>query len=406
MELLVQILIVGGLLMAGVFVIGMVQGIIDGFRGESGGTMGPLELRIQQVHQQNEEDGSSFPAFQVEMRGVVEVPQENCPVQFVLHAFDGEGDQAQPVLCPIDELQEENSIAFEWRSDVLNWQGSGGFSVWTPVFSIARELLTFPKKGRCRLTFQIWVVSADDPPRFELGSPVSARHTVYAVAHASRDFVNLGEGYTEQEENRRSTRGLIVELGLHVAGTDGEVASTEARVVKEWMAKALSIFPEAERAEEKSALEGVARAAYSRAAKGQSKLGNIIERMNRVALVQEKYEALELCMDVMAADGVADRSEVEEIDLIARALEIDADTYRKLREQRFAKLDDLGEIGGDFEEMLGVTRNMSSEQIKQQLVAEYRKWNSRASHSDVKVRSRASEMLLLIGEARKKLLDG
>jgi hypothetical protein len=40
--------------------------------------------------------------------------------------------------------------------------------------------------------------------------------------------------------------------------------------------------------------------------------------------------------------------------------------------------------------------------VKRHLAAEYRKWNSRVSHSDEKIRARAKEMLLVIGEARAK----
>ena len=52
--------------------------------------------------------------------------------------------------------------------------------------------------------------------------------------------------------------------------------------------------------------------------------------------------------------------------------------------------------------ILGITPGMPPAEIKKVLAAEFRKWNSRASHSDRKVREQASEMLELIANARKR----
>jgi hypothetical protein len=94
--------------------------------------------------------------------------------------------------------------------------------------------------------------------------------------------------------------------------------------------------------------------------------------------------------------------EMKILDRIARMLQVDPKTYRSLREQRIAKLSDVGEVAGNLNTMLGITPDMSPEEVKRHLMAEYRKWNSRVSHSDEKIRARAKEMLLVIGEARAK----
>ena len=56
--------------------------------------------------------------------------------------------------------------------------------------------------------------------------------------------------------------------------------------------------------------------------------------------------------------------------------------------------------------MIGITADMTPDDIRTHLSSEYRKWNSRVAHGDEKIRARAEQMLLLIGEARSKFVDG
>lgn len=392
----------------GIVVTLVVLGLIGHFFGDDEGSSSAsseLKLRVREINEKNEQTGYVYPAFEVQVRGSVPVPHDQCPVQFRLHLYDGPEDGLQPVLCSLQDLQEAQTQAFEWRSDTFAMPFHNGLDDWTTMISIPKEVLVFPAKGERRVGFQFSVVAAENPPQFQYGFTDGTTGMMYAVCSTNRTFDNQEEGYEDGEENRRVAMNTAIELSLHMAALGGEVGRPEAEVVKGWMAQAVENFPEEQRKEQKAELGAVAKRAFNAAVNGETDLAEIVRRMNDAAAVQEKYNALELCLEVMAADGKAEAQEMEALDRIANMLRVDIKTYHELREQRIAKLTDVGEVSGNLNTMLGITGDMSPEEVKKHLTAQYRKWNSRVSHSDEKVRKRASEMLLLIGEARAKFVD-
>ncbi|MHC4708889.1 MAG: tellurite resistance TerB family protein [Planctomycetota bacterium] len=364
-----------------------------------------IQIRVRDVMEINPETGGRYPAFAVDVRGSVSVPHDQCPVEFRLHLFDGEGGDLFPVLSMFDGLQEVDTFAFEWRGDPTPIPLYNRVVEWTTMVSVPKEILVFPKKGARRLNFQLCAISPTNPPQFQLGFTDGTTGVGYDIAHASRPYNNTEPGYEEADANRRVTVQLTTELALHLAAVDNDLSAPETAVVKDWMKKALSMVPEESRKEEKEIFVEATRASYANAKDGKSDLIDIIGRMNEVAAKHEKYEALELCMDVMAADGRVDPEEMKEIDRIATLLQLDPKTYRELREQRLARVGDVSGISENLTAMLGITANMRPEDIQKHLINEYRKWNSRVNHPDEKIRKRAEEMLLLIGEVRAKYVD-
>jgi len=393
----------------GIVVCLFVLGLIGHFAGdgdgggviETGG-VGELAVRVKDTVETNESNGYTYPALAIQVKGHIPVPHDACPVALRLHIFDGPQDDMKPVLCTIEDLQEQHTQAFEWRGDPCPIPFHNGIPNWETFISIPREVLVFPARGERRVSFQFCVVAPTDVPRFQFGFTDGTTGTTYAMAHCTRSVSNEDEGYQDGPENRRAALYVTPELALHVAAVGGSVGKDETRVIKDWMRKAMAMVPEEDRKEEKEAFRQQVNAAYKRVTAGDANVGEVIARMNGVASLQEKYEALELCMDVMAADGKAEASEMKILDRISRMLQIDPKTYHSLREQRIAKLSDVGEVAGNLNTMLGLTPDMSPEDVKRHLTAEYRKWNSRVSHSDEKVRERAKQMLLVIGEARAK----
>ena len=359
---------------------------------------------MKDVIETNEENGNTYPALAIQVKGHIPVPHDACPVAFRLHIFDGPEMDLKPVLCGIEELQELQTQVFEWRGDPVAIPFHNGVPNWETMLAIPKETLVFPARGERRVTFQFCVVAPGDVPQFEGGFTDGTTGTTYALVQSTRSISNEEEGYEDGAENRRAIMNMTPELALHVAAVGGSVGEAETKAIKSWMTEAMAGIPEESQKEEKEHFRQTVNAAYKRVTAGDANVEEVVGRMNAIASLQEKYEALELCMDVMAADGKAEAREMKILDRIARMLQVDPKTYRSLCEQRIAKLSDVGEIAGNLNTMLGITADMSPEELKRHLTAEYRKWNSRVSHSDEKIRARAKEMLLMIGEARAKFI--
>ena len=118
-----------------------------------------------------------------------------------------------------------------------------------------------------------------------------------------------------------------------------------------------------------------------------------------------KYELIELCMDVMKADGVADPSEMRELKRVANMIGLEEGRYSALLDKRLADVETIDVSNTEsLASILGITSSMSKEEIRKHLTKEYRKWKSRVSHDDEEIRNRATKMIEHIAEARKQYL--
>ena len=60
--------------------------------------------------------------------------------------------------------------------------------------------------------------------------------------------------------------------------------------------------------------------------------------MNEIADDRMKYQSIEFCLDIMAADGIADEGELEAVRKISESLGLDFDEVQKLKDLRLKDL--------------------------------------------------------------------
>ncbi|MFV0431121.1 MAG: hypothetical protein ACK5MJ_02955, partial [Alphaproteobacteria bacterium] len=110
-----------------------------------------------------------------------------------------------------------------------------------------------------------------------------------------------------------------------------------------------------------------------------------------------------LCFEVMAADGVADDSEMKVIRNIADALELDMDEVSKIRDKKIIHLSPDVSGQASIETILNIDPKWSNDKIKQHLRQEFQKWNNRLNTlEEGEERENAQHMLDMIADARKK----
>ena len=117
----------------------------------------------------------------------------------------------------------------------------------------------------------------------------------------------------------------------------------------------------------------------------------------------DKFDLIELCLDVMAADGEADKEELNQISKIADMVGVSYDEINKMKDKRFVKLNPNAASNASAEETLGIDPSWSKEKINAHILDQYSKWNGRLnSLPEGKERDNAQKMLDLIAKARKK----
>ena len=188
-----------------------------------------------------------------------------------------------------------------------------------------------------------------------------------------------------------------------VAMADGTLDDSEGNTLKQWVIKEIEHHGKEKQKVLKKLYNDAMREAYIEAREGELTLSDLTYRLNEIGDKTTKYEAIELCMEVMAADGVADASELNIIKKIAQSLGLDMDEVEKLRDQKIIGLNADVTDHASIEEILDIDPNLSIDQIKKRLRTEFQKWNNRLNTlPEGEERQNAQLMLDRIADARKK----
>ena len=204
-------------------------------------------------------------------------------------------------------------------------------------------------------------------------------------------------------EHRHESQALSIELGVAVAMADGGLDEREGLVLKKWIIRAITPFSEEMKSSLKAMYNDALRGAFEKAKQGKLNLHNLAARLNEIGEKRIKYEAIELCLEVMVADKRPDSNELRVIRDISRFLELDYDEIERIKDQKIIKVDSKFMGESQIEEILNIDPDWSKEETKRHLRKEFQKWNNRMNVlSEGDERDNAQKMLDLISQANRK----
>jgi tellurite resistance protein len=364
--------------------------------------MGPLELRV--VEGRLGDDGEGPLSHNLQVRGLFPITSP-CDVGFFTSVFDVTegGDRLVPVISIVDWLQEENGIAFQCRRQVGVARPDQGYASWVDIGILIPEGLQPPRSGRRKLLVIVRMVDMRSPPDITNGFRDEGDLVLW-YADETIEHTFESHGWEEASERRERAQALAIRIGVAVAMSDGELHEDEGQVLKDWMRRVLFFYDDDRRDQLKETFNTALRIGYERAQKGEQVLSELVSEMNEQGGKADKYEAVELCFDVMAADGVADEAELSLIRKLAEALDLDFDEVENMRDKKMVELDiSLSDQGG-LDEMLGIDRAWDADKRRRHLRQEFQKWNNRLNAlPEGEERENAQRMLDAIAEYRKTL---
>ncbi len=364
------------------------------------------ELQIRKVDFNFGEDNDGPHGIGIEIKGLIPVTH-GVELGFVTSVIDvTEENDSGPVLSELESFQEPESTAYCHVQQGGKIGPNQGFVSWARVGVVIPELL-YPSHGGLRkLKIILRLVDTNNMPDINLGfgSVSPSDHSGLIVARVlDYEFNYAGKGYLDAAEHRDEARALAIRLGIGIAIADGSLDDSEGNVIKHWVTKTIAPFGSSKREELKTLYNDAMRSAYADAKSGELTLGQVTQRLNEIAEEPQKYEAIELCFDVMAADGVADESELDSIRRIAESLELDYKEIESLHDKRLIELDVELDHQASLESIIGIEEDWSSDQIKSHIRVQYAKWNDRLNNlPEGRERENAQRMLNMISEARKK----
>ncbi len=412
MEFVYLILVLAGLSFAGMIIsaasktVGAVARSVVG-RGSFSDNMdfafkGMQELEIRFKDSYLGDGDDSLVTKEIEGRGLFPI-SNSTRIGFVTSVFDVTAKEWGPVLSAIEVFQEPTNIVYQNSMEVGQVSPNQGFVSWVRLGVVLPDILQPPYSGDRQLVAVLRMIDLDNEPSINLGRHQENDPGLLWTSSLKFQYNFLDKGYEEAAEHRDEARAIALKIGIAVAMADGSLDTSEGECLKEWIIRIIEAFSDDKRAELKRLYNEAMREAYADAKQGNLSLSPLTARLNEIGEKKLKYDAIELCFDVMAADGVADASEMKTIRKVADALGLNLDEIEKLRDRKIVGLRSSISDQASVEDLLGIEPTWDAELIKKQLRIEFQKWNNRINTLAAgEERDNAQKMLDAIAEARKK----
>jgi tellurite resistance protein len=361
--------------------------------------MKPLEVQIRD--DRLGDDGTGPLIKVIEAKGLFPVKSKT-QVGFVASVFDNSSGEFEPVISLLDSFQEPDNVIFQHLVPVGAVGADEGYVKWSRVGAVIPEALQPPSSGSREMAVLLRLIDLDNPPTITHGFH-DPEGKILGTWSFSFQHHYTEKGYQEAEEHRDEATAIAVKIGMAIAMSDGSLAEAEGDVLRTWVSRAIEPFSGEKREVLKGLYNDAMRSAYSQSSNHDLPLGPLVERLKEIGDSKSKYDAIELCFDVMAADGVADSQEMGTIRKLAEGLDLDIDEIAAMRDQKIVGLSSDVSSQASVEDLLGIGSDWEPERIRSHLRTEFQKWNDRLSAlPEGTERDNAQQMLDLIADARKK----
>jgi hypothetical protein len=210
-------------------------------------------------------------------------------------------------------------------------------------------------------------------------------------------------GWLDEAQAVRACGVSTVKIAVGVAMTRGSLSESKGLIIREWMAKKISLYSGSSADSWKADLNGGFREAYQLASTNQFGFSGLTSVLLKDGSPSERLECVDLVYSILGVDGSINAGELSLAKKIASALEIDPDELQRISDTKLVNA--RAEVGSedDLEQILGIDKTWDTEKVKRHLRDQFQKWNNRqTSLKDPTERENAVRMLALIAEARKK----
>jgi tellurite resistance protein len=360
--------------------------------------MPPLEARTLDAHLGD--DPNLGHLKKIEVKGLFPVQGNNRSVAFVVSVFDNTDAELAPVISVLDQYQEPDNAIFQDVTEIPPISEGQGYMSWVQISAVLPDLLQPPYGGKRQMLIIVRLMDRGSLPDITHGF---ADEGILWQTNINFTHVFTEKGYMEASEHREEAQALSVKVAIAVAMADGSFDDSEGEVITKWIRRAIEPFGSEKREELKSTYNNAMREAYADAKDGSLSLSVLTERLNEIGEAKIKYDAVELCFEVMAADGEADPEEMRTIRKIGEALDLDLAELEAMRDQKIVGLESHISSDGNIEELLGIEADWSGDKVKAHLRSEFQKWNNRLNAlSEGQERENAQAMIDMISRAREK----
>ncbi len=363
----------------------------------------PFQTRLK-IGRVGEESDSPV-MIEVEGRGLFPISRPTT-MGFVTSVFDVTDEEPKPVISVLEDFQEPSSIVYQQTVTAGQVLPNHGFVGWLRIGVALPGIIQTPRSGKRTIRVVSRMVDVSNSPPINNGFGGGDHPGLLWIGGEEIEYDFELKGYEEETEDRTEAQGIGIKIAVAVAASDGSFQEPEGEAIRDWILRSIEPFSGTWREELKDAYNAALREGYEQAESGVLSLSALTERLNAVGDRASKYETVELCFDVMAADGAADSEELKLIRSVAESLELDYDEIERMRDQRIVGLDSSVSEQADVEVLLGIAPEWDRGHTLNHIRTEYQKWSNRLNALPEGVeRENAQRMLDLLAEARTKYAE-
>tara|TARA_B100000767_G_scaffold40868_1_gene34569 strand:- start:1835 stop:3058 length:1224 start_codon:yes stop_codon:yes gene_type:complete len=357
-----------------------------------------LQFKVEKLPR---EDKDSVDVFGIFLKGNPGVTSSS-PVVLIFKLFDKE--TSLPILSTFEMSSEPDSRVFEHRVN-LGDMNNKYWPDWSQVSGLIPDTLIGPHKGTRNLQLRCFIWDLNYQPVFVNGFVPEGSNYSGAIGIEEYDFSFncLNPGYMETDNERLTIQKAAVKLAISIAMADGSIDQSEGNEIKKWIKGIVDSSIPSQVENIKADLNQALEDGFKEIKNDSINLKKICNEIKDIGSKVDKFDLIELCLDVMAADGEADKEELKQIEQISNFIGIDYKEISEMKDQRLIKLDPASSSLSGLEEKLDINPEWDKERINKHILSLYGKWNGRLNAlPEGNARDNAQQMLDLIAEARRK----
>ena len=349
------------------------------------------------------EPNMKMPCKRVHFKGPIPITRDT-EITFVLSAVDITDGGARPCLFPFDAGQEKDTLAFQFRRPTgVTFSPGQYLRDWVEAGIIFPSLLQPPFGGTRKIQAVLRLIEKGKEDIIKRGFCKDGIPGLLWAGAKNFEFEFTEKGYEEEKIHRREALLLAIHLAMAVSSADGCFDEEEGEVVQAWIERHIESARPSERESLKKDMNASVQKAYQDGIETGIQTDQAIARLNEIGDKATKFEALELCFEVMAANDKISPDEMNLIRIYADLLNIPREEFERLKDFHTLNVTLAENPENDDERLLGIDPAWSKEEKLIYLRKEFKKWNSRmATLTDPEQRKVAQHRLDMIGRIRQR----
>lgn len=311
------------------------------------------------------------------------------------------------IKSQLSSSKDNDGLFFLRRNNIKIEWGSGYFDDFRNLFLIEESELIPPFKGKRHIKFKFNIVKSDSI--FKDG--VTSKENILFETHTTYFIDYKRDGYLDIPTKVSEIDVGTIQLALLLANVNGSIERAEFGKIKQWIEDKNKwglneiynpeILDDQENIKKKAYYNQLLKYNFDKIKDKKITFSQIIEKFNQNSYLSEKYEAINLLLQIVSADNKLGKEENELLTKIVRSLEVDEIEFNKMKEKIIATVDIIDE-NESHETLFNITPKMTKNEKCILLRKEYTKWNAQTNNSDVKIKARAKRMVEIAAQLRTK----